>query len=200
MTMRRRTEGGGGSPPKRLILNVLRIPACGEREECGELAPEALDLGRDPLARAGGTILWRLRGQFAGHEILVRGEARAPVKLRCARCGCFFSTSVEVSSFLRAYERAENPVELDVTEDLREEILLAIPAFPRCRPGCKGRCAQCGKDLNEGPCGCVPPQGFNAWSALDHLVLRDEAGREGSIRPESGNEQTTDTQAQKIQS
>ena len=25
-----------------------------------------------------------------------------------------------------------------------------------CDPDCKGLCAQCGHDLNDGPCGCQP--------------------------------------------
>jgi uncharacterized protein len=183
-------DGGAGRraeprPPERVALNVLRIPADGELEEEGELAGEVLELEKDPVARSAGAIRWKLRAQFAGSEILVRGEAEAPVELRCAKCGRFFSTSVAVSSFLRAYERGEHPESLDVTEDLREEVLLELPAFPRCAPGCKGRCAQCGKDLNEGPCGCVPPKGFDAWSALDGLVLGKD-GPEGDGKHPNG--------------
>jgi uncharacterized protein len=37
---------------------------------------------------------------------------------------------------------------------LREHIILAAPMQPICREDCAGLCARCGKDLNEGPCGC----------------------------------------------
>lgn len=57
------------------------------------------------------------------------------------------------------------------TEDLVvEQVQLNIPMKPLCRPECKGLCASCGKDLNEGPCGCTPPTDPR-WAALG--ALRD---------------------------
>jgi uncharacterized protein len=38
---------------------------------------------------------------------------------------------------------------------VREELLLAAPRYVLCREECKGFCPQCGKDLNDGPCGCA---------------------------------------------
>jgi uncharacterized protein len=43
---------------------------------------------------------------------------------------------------------------IDVSEDVRQQVILALPMKPVCRPDCKGLCPRCGKDLNEGPCGC----------------------------------------------
>ena len=45
--------------------------------------------------------------------------------------------------------------ELDLTEHVRQEILLAAPAKFLCNEDCEGLCAQCGANLNDGPCGCV---------------------------------------------
>jgi uncharacterized metal-binding protein YceD (DUF177 family) len=39
------------------------------------------------------------------------------------------------------------------------------------REGCKGLCAQCGKDLNEGPCDCPPPTRDDRWQALKNVKL-----------------------------
>jgi len=46
-------------------------------------------------------------------------------------------------------------IELDPI--LREQVLLALPMSVVCREDCKGLCPSCGKDLNEGACGCRPP-------------------------------------------
>lgn len=136
----------------------------------GEESGDLLDLGRDPVARAVGAIRYELTVERAGTELIVRGEIAAPLELRCSRCANFFSTTARVSSFLHAYEWAENPEQLDVSADVREDLLLEIPGFPLCREGCKGLCAQCGQDLNEGACGCAPPEGVpSPWSALDGL-------------------------------
>jgi uncharacterized protein len=44
---------------------------------------------------------------------------------------------------------------LDVTEVVRQHVLLALPLAPRCRDDCPGLCPRCGADLNDGPCGCA---------------------------------------------
>ena len=134
----------------------------------GEEPGDLLDLAQDPVAQADGPIRYELTVEQAGQELVVRGQIEAPLRLRCSRCAQFFSTTARVSSFLHAYEWAEHPEFLDVSADVREDLLLEIPGFPLCHDGCKGLCAQCGQDLNEGPCGCHPPEGGpSRWSALD---------------------------------
>jgi uncharacterized protein len=46
--------------------------------------------------------------------------------------------------------------ELDMRPALREQWLLAVPAFAQCRVDCKGLCPTCGADLNAGACDCAP--------------------------------------------
>ncbi len=134
----------------------------------GDEPGDLLDLAHDPVARAAGPIRYELTLDRAGQELIVRGRLEAPLRLRCSRCAQFFSTTARVSSFLRAYEWADHPEFLDVSADVREDILLEIPGFPLCRAGCQGLCPQCGQDLNDGACGCVPPgDGPSRWAALD---------------------------------
>jgi uncharacterized protein len=78
---------------------------------------------------------------------------------------------VEDSSFLRAYEISGDTEFVDLTEDIREAVLLAIPSFPVCSTSCKGLCPQCGANLNEGPCACRPPPDDNPWSGLENLSI-----------------------------
>ena len=137
----------------------------------GEEPGELLELVNDPVAREAGPIHYELTVERAGQDLVVRGQVEAPLRLRCSRCAQFFSTTARVSSFLHAYEWTEHPESLDVSADVREDLLLEIPGFPLCHDGCKGLCAQCGQDLNEGPCGCAPPEGApSPWSALDGLM------------------------------
>jgi len=44
--------------------------------------------------------------------------------------------------------------ELDLTESVRQDILLQQPLQPLCRPDCPGLCVNCGRELGRGPCGC----------------------------------------------
>ena len=43
---------------------------------------------------------------------------------------------------------------LDLAPMLREQLILASPMHPLCAEECRGLCARCGKDLNEGSCRC----------------------------------------------
>lgn len=61
--------------------------------------------------------------------------------------------------------------EIDVGEAIREQILLALPPAPLCREDCKGLCPSCGKDLNEGDCGCDRKVQDPRWAALKALQL-----------------------------
>jgi len=74
---------------------------------------------------------------------------------------------------------------LDAGPALREELLLALPDYPLCRPACLGLCPRCGADLNEGDCGCVGPTGDARWDALrtqlasDGLAANDDERQDG---------------------
>lgn len=43
---------------------------------------------------------------------------------------------------------------LDVSQMVLSDVFLNLPIRFVCKPDCKGLCDRCGKDLNEGPCGC----------------------------------------------
>ncbi|WHZ26736.1 MAG: DUF177 domain-containing protein [Nitrospira sp.] len=43
---------------------------------------------------------------------------------------------------------------LELAPMLREQLILAAPMHPLCSEECRGLCARCGKDWNEGPCRC----------------------------------------------
>ena len=45
--------------------------------------------------------------------------------------------------------------DLDVDRLVYLEVLMNWPLKVLCREDCKGICSQCGKNLNDGPCGCA---------------------------------------------
>jgi uncharacterized protein len=58
--------------------------------------------------------------------------------------------------------------EVDLEPLVRDAVLLELPQAPLCSPTCLGLCPTCGKNLNEGPCGCERPQDPR-WQSLDAL-------------------------------
>ena len=66
-----------------------------------------------------------------------------------------------------------NVRELDLRPAIRENWLLIVPAYAQCIEDCKGLCATCGQNLNEGACDCAPVTTDRRWDAL--LPLRSDA-------------------------
>jgi uncharacterized protein len=82
---------------------------------------------------------------------LVNVSAKAKLYGPCARCLCAVALEVgeaDLSPFIE-------DLVVDVEAIAREAVILALPAQMLCAPTCKGLCAQCGRDLNVGDCGCV---------------------------------------------
>ena len=46
-------------------------------------------------------------------------------------------------------------MDLDVDRLVYLEVLMGWPLKILCKEDCKGICSRCGKNLNEGPCGCA---------------------------------------------
>ena len=46
-------------------------------------------------------------------------------------------------------------MDLDVDRLVYFEVLMSWPLKVLCKEDCKGICSRCGKNLNEGPCGCA---------------------------------------------
>ncbi|MBC7288116.1 MAG: DUF177 domain-containing protein [Armatimonadetes bacterium] len=131
----------------------------------------------EPPSGTGEKVLGKVTGLITltptGRRILAQGRVFATVELECARClrphPVALSIDVERECSLQqidspaAYmEEGEDlpPVpivngdEVDLSELVRQLIILHTPPRSLCRPDCKGLCAQCGADLNEGPCDC----------------------------------------------
>ena len=72
---------------------------------------------------------------------------------QCGRCLANLEINID-KSFRLDYPITEQDTIIDLSDDLRQEIMLDYPLKPLCNPDCKGLCVKCGKNLNEGPCDC----------------------------------------------
>jgi uncharacterized protein len=59
---------------------------------------------------------------------------------------------------------------IDITRDVREYLLLAVPFKNICKEECKGLCAHCGKDLNIETCECETKSIEPRWLELKKVV------------------------------
>jgi uncharacterized metal-binding protein YceD (DUF177 family) len=150
-----------------LIVDVARLDKGGEWYR-GETAPEVSDFGTEISTPLGG-ILYALFIQALGTELLVRGEVRQKLTCLCSRCGESFETEVEDKEFVCSLEINGETDFLDLTGDIREAIILALPGYPVCRETCKGLCPTCGANLNKKKCRCRSTGSDGRWAALESL-------------------------------
>ena len=119
---------------EKLVIDVARLDPEGEDFE-GEVACVDLD---ESFVKAFGGVRYRLRAQAFGTELLVRGSLEQDFDLVCSRCGRDFDDTVKVEDFTTSVEIGEKTTEVDLTNELRESIILALPTYPVCSETCPG--------------------------------------------------------------
>lgn len=146
-----------------MILPVSRLGPDGARFE-GQDPKEVLEWPPSPrdVVRPAGPMRWRLEAQLFGTELLVRGRAEALFEGTCCRCGGPLSR-VYGDEVTISREVAPDETDVDLTSELRESILLALPNNPVCSDDCRPP-RPLAEDSGEADDGAASP-----WSALDAL-------------------------------
>ncbi|MFH1379852.1 MAG: DUF177 domain-containing protein [bacterium] len=88
-------------------------------------------------------------------EVVVRGNFTIKLHAECSRCLEKFAYTLS-SPFDSNYQvevNMEKP-EIDISEDMRQSLILALPVKPLCTEYCRGLCAQCRTNLNKNSCSC----------------------------------------------
>ncbi len=100
--------------------------------------------------------------RVAGKDVFVTGQISGTRRVQCARC----LRQVEqpfAADFSETYSTKAEII--DIMYMVRQTLALTEEIRFLCKPDCKGLCAHCGKDLNEGPCGCKP-ENLSPFSVL----------------------------------
>lgn len=139
----------------------------------GEVSFAELDIPDDELVRCPELLHYELRISTVGQGVLIRGRLSSELEMTCDRCLDPVRVPIEDPEVCHHLEDVEGVI-VDLTEDLREDILLVFPQTCLCQDECLGLCPECGKNLNDGPCTCrTASAGENPWGALDDLDLTE---------------------------
>lgn len=109
-----------------------------------------------------------IQGELNGSadSVELRGKAVYQLTMPCDRCFELTTQKRETEFFhILVRELSDEEDEdgefvvvpddqLDLDQLLTEDILLDLPSKFLCSPDCKGLCPICGKNLNQGDCGC----------------------------------------------
>ena len=107
----------------KLSIDTSRIDPEGETLE-GEV--DCVDIDEEFVKPFGG-VRYRLSVQVFGTELLVRGKLEQD-----------FDDTVKVEDFTASFEIPEKSPEVDLTDEIRESIILSLPTYPVCDETCPG--------------------------------------------------------------
>jgi uncharacterized protein len=188
------------APNSDLVFNVaqlLKEPVGSTRKLNLDIAALALDDAETGEDDAGSVDATQVTGHAKvtriGDGLLVQGDVAADVEVECSRCLERISMPVE-GTLEEHYQptvdvvtgapvnRADYEVNdaafdidanhmMDLSEPVRQALLVSMPMKPLCRADCRGLCPQCGANWNEGPCDCRSESVDNRWSGLRELRL-----------------------------
>lgn len=98
----------------------------------------------------------------------------------CDRCGvdCAEKHTLHIQKSLAPSIEGEESdsillvpdMKLDLDELVYSEVIVSLPMKHLCKDDCKGICAKCGKNLNEGKCDCPEKEIDPRLSALAELL------------------------------
>ncbi|MBO5723932.1 MAG: DUF177 domain-containing protein [Lentisphaeria bacterium] len=117
-------------------------------------------------------IEYKLHASMVEHDLLVNGSALVTLRTVCARCLKQITLQAGKKDVCIYREKVAEEI-VDITDEIREDILLELPLRFLCSEDCKGLCA-CGADLNTEKCRCRREKEESSgedhtWDALDGL-------------------------------
>jgi uncharacterized metal-binding protein YceD (DUF177 family) len=146
-------------------IHLKQVPAQGLHLDGDEDCP-IHDLEAEGVHCAG-PLHYNIDVGIAGSALWARGSLSQPVELRCVSCLENFVHDIQVPAFA-VHTELHGPETVDLTPFIREDLLLNLPAHPRCdRDGnrvCKAKQpVTVEQDTRQ----------QSDWSALDKLKIEN---------------------------
>ena len=176
-----------------LSVYLKDIPPEGFKMDC-DLNPEWLELPSEE-GKVKGVFHWEAYLRKTTDGASVSGTLAGMIVRECVRCLQEYHDQVLIpcravfqpnQSSTGQIARADQPStigdplepvgeeiypcdgnQVELGKMLREQVILTSPFQPLCRPDCLGLCQICGRNLNQGGCGCAD---------------RDSLSQQGTIR------------------
>ncbi|MEG1727785.1 MAG: DUF177 domain-containing protein [Acidaminococcaceae bacterium] len=146
-------------------LNVAEIKKrlVGKTEFHFELDASAVDLTQEDLPIIG-TVLVDGELSNAGEVLLLKATVQATVNRECSRCLKQFEVQSKAEVLEKFFPANAKNIEkdafsyefdvVDITEAIREGLLVVEPLKALCKEDCQGLCPVCGIDKNVDSCEC----------------------------------------------
>jgi uncharacterized protein len=154
----------------RIRVNIAHITEDGLKVS-GRLPADVFEIEENDRFETPNPLDYELTLSYSGPDILVRGQASTLLRCRCDRCLQYYDDNICNAEVCHYLGEVTDDF-LDLTDDVREDIVLLFPQKCLCREECKGLCAECSQNLNALDCDCrAVLEAPNAWNQLDDLQL-----------------------------
>lgn len=168
-----------------LVVNVVELLRWPGTVKEVDVSVDVADLEfNDPRIAEDQQVGVHLRVESLSNGVSVTGTVSATWVGQCRRCVAPLREQMTVDVAELYQKVLEDPDAYAIENDqinllpmVRENILVAVPVGPLCRPDCPGLCPHCGADLSQTTCDCTVDTRDPRWSVLDALKSPDsEAG------------------------
>lgn len=139
-----------------------------------ETFPEDIHI-QATVQREGNSLRLSLEAELPGHFICDRCGQPFD-RLHCCQDDFFFTfdqSNIESEDHV-IMTIPESATELDISQEIRDLVILSLPFQILCHPDCRGLCPRCGTNLNIQECGCQRDHFDPRWEALKHLKSKNE--------------------------
>ena len=117
------------------------------------------------------------------NQLILDSSILVNTVFECDRCTALFNRPLH-TEYEMVYMMGVEPVDtesdniaylsaeadsIDISDDVRDFTILAVPMKKLCSEECKGLCSRCGKNLNEGDCSCSKEAADVRWLPLMEL-------------------------------
>ncbi|MEW6614991.1 MAG: DUF177 domain-containing protein [Thermodesulfobacteriota bacterium] len=179
-----------------MILNIEDIPISGldikQTLDQDWLKDTLRDIRETGECRFSAPISFDLKVTRSGRNVFVHGNISTNFVMKCSRCLKDFDCPIIISNFKYTFCPAEDKEvgddlelssedlefsfyigeEINISQVILEQVILAIPFKPLCHDLCRGLCYKCGMDLNKEVCKCSKENKFNiGFSKLRDLKV-----------------------------
>ena len=131
-------------------IDVLKLKE-GKTDTFYEALPAAYSDWGTSEVKYGCDINISTQARKEGGILFTKTHLSALMQFSCSRCLRECSKKIE-KDFSIEYPLDKSQQFVDITQDIRAEIILDYPVKFLCKGDCRGLCPECGKDLNEGNC------------------------------------------------
>ncbi len=160
----------------RLVISLEDFPPAGLQIK-GELDASLFGLD-DSEVKSIGSLRYDLHVQLFDSELLAHGHIEADFRFTCVRCLQPVDYCIALDSFAMS-EDVTQKLSIDLTDEMREELLLELPHYPKCELNgdeCKINTEILDFSLDKDPeigVESATASRESVWDALDELPKGD---------------------------